>query len=148
MLALFPSMNYKPWYAIAEFVDNSLQSFLSNRAAIEKLHGKEAKLRVDIELDATPPGRIVVRDNAAGIVLTAWLWPFGTPARWHDNGPLAAVVFLLQSLVVTLHSTRGSYFHSLAAFLPFGVALGTEMPALKRTLSALAKAGIIGATKG
>jgi hypothetical protein len=38
---------------------------------------------------------------------------------------LAGLVFLLQSLVVTLHSTRGSYFHSLAAFLPFGVALGT-----------------------
>lgn len=33
-------------------------------------------------------------------------------------------VYLAQSLVVTLHSTRGSYFHSLAAFIPFGVALG------------------------
>ena len=33
-------------------------------------------------------------------------------------------VYLFQSLVVTLHSTRGSYFHSLAAFFPFGVALG------------------------
>ena len=36
---------------------------------------------------------------------------------------LALGVFLAQSLVFTLHSTRGSYFHSLAAFLPFGVAL-------------------------
>ncbi len=36
---------------------------------------------------------------------------------------LTALVFLAQSLVWTLHSTRGSYFHSLAAFLPFGVAL-------------------------
>lgn len=36
---------------------------------------------------------------------------------------LAALVFLAQSLVWTLHSTRGSYFHSLAAFVPFGVAL-------------------------
>jgi hypothetical protein len=32
-------------------------------------------------------------------------------------------VFLAQSLLWTLHSTRGSYFHSLAAFFPFGVAL-------------------------
>lgn len=36
---------------------------------------------------------------------------------------LAVLVFLAQSLVWTLHSTRGSYFHSLGAFVPFGVAL-------------------------
>jgi len=37
---------------------------------------------------------------------------------------LLALVYLAESLVFTLHSTRGSYFHSLAAFVPFGVALG------------------------
>jgi len=36
---------------------------------------------------------------------------------------LLALVFLAQSLLWTLHSTRGSYFHSLAAFFPFGIAL-------------------------
>ena len=36
---------------------------------------------------------------------------------------LAIVVYVAQSLVWTLHSTRGSYFHSLAAFFPFGVAI-------------------------
>ena len=39
-------------------------------------------------------------------------------------GGLLLLVYLVESLVFTLHSTRGSYFHSLAAFLPFGVALG------------------------
>jgi len=39
-------------------------------------------------------------------------------------GGLLGLVYLVESLVFTLHSTRGSYFHSLAAFLPFGVALG------------------------
>ncbi len=38
---------------------------------------------------------------------------------------LLVVVFLAQSLLWTLHSTRGSYFHSLAAFFPFGIALAT-----------------------
>lgn len=38
---------------------------------------------------------------------------------------LAVVIFLAQSLVFTLHSTRGSYFHSLGAFFPFGVALAS-----------------------
>jgi hypothetical protein len=36
---------------------------------------------------------------------------------------LLVLVFLAQSLLWTLHSTRGSYFHSLAAFFPFGIAL-------------------------
>ncbi len=35
---------------------------------------------------------------------------------------LLVIVFLAQSLLFTLHSTRGSYFHSLAAFFPFGIA--------------------------
>jgi hypothetical protein len=36
---------------------------------------------------------------------------------------LLAAVYAAQSLVWTLHSTHGSYFHSLSAFFPFGVAL-------------------------
>jgi hypothetical protein len=36
---------------------------------------------------------------------------------------LLVLVFVAQSLLWTLHSTRGSYFHSLAAFFPFGMAL-------------------------
>jgi len=49
---------------------------------------------------------------------------------------LALGVFAAQSLVWTLHSTRGSYFHSLAAFFPFGVAIamagGERMLATRR----------------
>lgn len=37
---------------------------------------------------------------------------------------LLGLIYLFESLGATLHSTRGSYFHSLAAFVPFGVALG------------------------
>ena len=37
---------------------------------------------------------------------------------------LLVLVYLVESLAFTLHSTRGSYFHSLAAFFPFGIALG------------------------
>jgi hypothetical protein len=37
---------------------------------------------------------------------------------------LAVLVYLVESLAFTLHSTRGSYFHSLAGFFPYGVALG------------------------
>jgi hypothetical protein len=49
---------------------------------------------------------------------------------------LGLAIFAAQSLVWTLHSTRGSYFHSLAAFFPFGVAIamagGERMLATRR----------------
>jgi hypothetical protein len=55
---------------------------------------------------------------------------------------LLAVVFAVESLVFTLHSTHGSYFHSLAAFFPFGVALGVEgIAALLRSVEGRRLAG-------
>ena len=54
---------------------------------------------------------------------------------------LLVLVYLAQSLVWTLHSTRGSYFHSLAAFFPFGVAIaaaGAERLLAARTAAARA----------
>ncbi len=63
---------------------------------------------------------------------------------------LLAIVYLTQSLVWTLHSTRGSFFHSLSAFLPFGIALavrGAEVwtrrrdPLFRTTLALAALAG-------
>ncbi len=57
---------------------------------------------------------------------------------------LAVLVFAAQSLVWTLHSTRGSYFHSLGAFFPFGVAIaiagGERVLAARRPDLALASA--------
>src|SRR4051812_4533412 len=67
ILSVLRHLNYRPWFAIAEFVDNALQSFLSNRAALAAVDGPGARLCVAIELDTSAEGRIVVRDNAAGI---------------------------------------------------------------------------------
>lgn len=53
---------------------------------------------------------IGVRRRMADPAVAAFVW-------------LALVIFLVQSLVFTQHSTRGSYFHSVAAFFPFAVAL-------------------------
>src|SRR2546426_10003337 len=64
MYAAFARLNYKPWYAIAEFVDNSLQSALSNAEALQRAHGGTYRLLV--EIDASEDS-IEVRDNAAGI---------------------------------------------------------------------------------
>lgn len=62
---------------------------------------------------------------------------------------LAVLVYLIESLVFTLHSTRGSYFHSLAAFFPYGIALGVigtgELLRSAEGRRLAATAGIVGA---
>jgi hypothetical protein len=67
ILSVLRHLNYKPWFAMAEFVDNSLQSYLQNREALNKVNGDGFRLRVKIELDRGAELRIKVRDNAAGI---------------------------------------------------------------------------------
>jgi hypothetical protein len=67
VLSVLRHLNYRPWFAIAEFVDNAIQSFLTNRVKLSALHGPAVKLRVTIEIQDDPSPRIVIRDNAAGI---------------------------------------------------------------------------------
>jgi hypothetical protein len=74
--------------------------------------------------------------TAAMTVLLVLLAPIALAARrrWGRFDVRAFVgllvaIYLAQSLLFTLHSVRGSFFHSIAAFFPFGVALaaaGTE----------------------
>jgi hypothetical protein len=56
-----------------------------------------------------------------GIVRAVWSRPRRDVRAF---AALLVLVYLVESLAFTLHSTRGSYFHSLAAFFPYGVALG------------------------
>ena len=53
ILSVLRHLNYKPWFALAEFVDNSLQSYLDNKAALESLHA-DFKLRVRIDIEFLP----------------------------------------------------------------------------------------------
>lgn len=70
MLSVLRHLNYKAWFAIAEFIDNALQSFLGNRDALNAIHGPEFRLEVDVRIDTSGPGLIVITDNAAGISAT------------------------------------------------------------------------------
>lgn len=69
ILSVLRHLNYRPWFALAEFVDNSLQSYISNRDRLNIYEVGAAGLRVDIEITVDVPNRIVIRDNAAGIML-------------------------------------------------------------------------------
>ena len=62
--AAFARLNYRPWYALAEFVDNSVQSALTNLDALRQAQVNHYLLVVEIDADNE---RIEIRDNAAGI---------------------------------------------------------------------------------
>src|SRR5258708_11515658 len=67
ILSVLRHLNYKPWFAMAEFVDNSLQSYTRYRDALRRLHDNAFRLKVVIELDRSDELRIKIRDNAGGI---------------------------------------------------------------------------------
>lgn len=67
MLAVLRHLNYKPWFALGEFVDNAVESFAKHRRELEEIHGEGLKLRLDMDIDTASPARISIRDNAAGI---------------------------------------------------------------------------------
>ncbi|PZE87362.1 ATP-binding protein [Curtobacterium sp. MCLR17_039] len=59
MLRVLSHLNYKAWFALAEFVDNAVQSHIEART--------QNILEIDIDFDSGRDSQIVVRDNAAGI---------------------------------------------------------------------------------
>lgn len=67
ILSVLRHLNYRPWFAMAEFVDNSLQSYLDYHDALRRIEGVANILKVSIEIDCTDEGQIIIRDNAAGI---------------------------------------------------------------------------------
>lgn len=67
ILSVLRHLNYRPWFALAEFVDNSVQSYLAHSAQLEQIYGPSFILQVDIDYDSSDTGQITVRDNAAGI---------------------------------------------------------------------------------
>lgn len=65
MYAAFSRLNYKPWFALAEFIDNSIQSFLSNQERLVAA-GHTGPLVIDVSID---DNEIAITDRAGGI---AW----------------------------------------------------------------------------
>ena len=65
ILNVFSRLNYKPWYAIAEFVDNSTQSYISNENALKGLSNFN-NLEVTICYDAVE-NTLTIEDNAYGM---------------------------------------------------------------------------------
>ncbi|MCR6631485.1 MAG: ATP-binding protein [Magnetospirillum sp.] len=66
VLSVLPHLNYKAWFALAEFVDNAIQSSIDHRRELIATEGKDYRLRVDIVFNPTE-STITITDNAAGI---------------------------------------------------------------------------------
>ena len=89
ILAVLRHLNYRPWYALGEFVDNAVESFVQHREALQRLDGPDITLRVDIDIDTASPACISIRDNAAGIFESEYGRAFRPAAIPPDRSGLA-----------------------------------------------------------
>ena len=64
----FKRLSYTPWHALAEFIDNSTQSYRDNKAAlVAASSGPGAPLTVEIEYSRAKGGKLRISDNAMGM---------------------------------------------------------------------------------
>lgn len=89
ILSVLRHLNYKPWFAVAEFVDNSVQSYLKNRDELERIEGPDFRLKVSITIEPGDDGRIIIRDNAAGIAATEYARAFRPAEIPNDTSGLS-----------------------------------------------------------
>jgi len=66
MLSVLKYLEYETWYALAEFIDNAIESYLRNEDLIKGIDGSKATLEVKVEINE-PESKITIRDNAGGI---------------------------------------------------------------------------------
>ncbi len=62
----FRNLNNKVWFALAEYVDNAVQSFENNKIILQKTHNGKYQFEVRINID-WESSIIKIYDNAAGI---------------------------------------------------------------------------------
>ena len=89
VLSVLRHLNYRPWFAIAEFVDNAIQSFVQARDELRAIHGARLKLRVRIELHDGPTPRLIIRDDAGGIAARDYSRAFRPAAVPEDRSGLS-----------------------------------------------------------
>ena len=89
VLGVFRHLNYRPWFAAAEFVDNAIQSFQDHQHELARVAGHTGKLLVKVKIDTSDEGFIQVSDNAAGIYRDEWARAFRPAEPPPDTSGLA-----------------------------------------------------------
>ena len=79
VLGVFRHLNYRPWFALAEFVDNAIQSYQDHEQELARVagHGSQllghgSQLLVRVKIGTADDGFIQISDNAAGIYRDEW----------------------------------------------------------------------------
>lgn len=66
-LKRYKDLPYKVWYALAEFIDNSLHSYLENKEFLNSIGINSCEVLIRIEKDENLEEKIIIEDNAGGI---------------------------------------------------------------------------------
>lgn len=66
ILSVFSRLNYKPWYAIAEFVDNSTQSFYNHETELKNVGVDAVNIIINYDFNTHV---LTIRDDAFGMNL-------------------------------------------------------------------------------
>lgn len=88
MLTILKHIEYETWFALSEFIDNAIASYLQNREELEKIEGTDYKLIIKIELNEFED-KITVRDNAGGIAARDYKRAFRAAEIPPDNTGLS-----------------------------------------------------------
>lgn len=88
MLSVLKYIEYETWFALAEFIDNALASYLKNKEILEAAEGSDFQLWVKIELNEVED-KITIRDNAAGIGISDYGRAFRAAEIPPDNTGLS-----------------------------------------------------------
>lgn len=83
ILNVFSRLSYKSWYAIAEFVDNSTQSYLSHKKELENLKDF-SHLTVEVNYDKEK-NTLTIVDNAYGMEIERFLDAITLDAKNEDQ---------------------------------------------------------------
>jgi hypothetical protein len=89
ILSVLRHLNYRPWFAMAEFVDNSLESFMRHQEELKQVEKQKYRLAVTIEYDQRDGGQLTIRDNAAGIYESEYARAFRAAEIPPDRSGLA-----------------------------------------------------------
>lgn len=67
IISSYKRLSYSPWYALAEFIDNSTQAYFNNREALDKVLGSH-RLKIEINYGSDDDGEfIIIKDNSIGM---------------------------------------------------------------------------------
>jgi sensor histidine kinase regulating citrate/malate metabolism len=67
IITSYKRLAYKPWYAIAEFVDNSTQSYFNNREILNKIFAQEKETLSVAIVYEQDQDVLRISDNAMGM---------------------------------------------------------------------------------